>query len=71
MPFNVTTGMLYSLHDLMFVKYLECQHRDFHTSECLDVMNPLYCIPLGFRSGWVPHNDHKDRQNGTLTIEGI
>ena len=23
-PFNVTTGILYSLHDLMFVKYLEC-----------------------------------------------
>ncbi len=43
-------------------------------------MNPLYGIPLGFRSAldhsqidlqstdWVPHNDHKDRQNDTLII---
>ena len=43
-------------------------------------MNPPYCIPLDFQNGldhnrlgrhmndWVPHNDHKDRQNDTLTI---
>ncbi len=55
------------------------QRHDFHKSKCLDVVNLLYCIHLGFQSdpdrsqidlqstAAVQHNDHTDRPSGTLT----
>ena len=38
-PFNVTTGILYNMHDLMFDKYLECaKETDPHESSFTSLM---------------------------------